>query len=164
VQAALEIRQPRRARRDLVQRYQLFGIWIVQRFQQHAIHNAEDRRVRADSYRDRQQSHRGKHRVAAERAQPIAGVREKFFNGRPAPDAATILFGQRHIPKRPPSRGSSLFSRHSVRHQLLDLLFDVLPNLFRKIFVEPLPREQLFQPTHDSILFEQVSITRASGP
>jgi hypothetical protein len=50
----LKIRKPFRARCDLMQRHQLLGLWIIQWFQQYAIHHGEDRRVRRDSDRDGQ--------------------------------------------------------------------------------------------------------------
>jgi hypothetical protein len=42
-QAILEIRKPCPARRGLVQRYQFFGLRIIERLQHYAAYNAEDR-------------------------------------------------------------------------------------------------------------------------
>jgi ParB family chromosome partitioning protein len=58
------------------------------------------------------------------------------------------------------------FSRHPASNQFLNLLFEVLPNLFGEITVEPPPREHSFKPTHDSILLgtRKQSLIRTSGP
>ena len=54
----LKIRKSFRARSDLMQRHQFLSIRVVQRLQQYAIYDTEDRCVRRDSNRDRQQRDR----------------------------------------------------------------------------------------------------------
>jgi hypothetical protein len=77
-------------------------------------------------------------------------IHEKVFDGRPAPDASAILFDQSHIPELAARGSGGFLSGHAARNQLLDLLFKMLPNLFRELAVDPSTRKQLFDPLHDS--------------
>jgi hypothetical protein len=47
-----------------------------------------------------------------------------------------FLLNQDGIPKLPSRSSGSLFSRHTTRNQFLDLLIEMLPDLFREIIIE----------------------------
>jgi len=73
-QTVPKIGQPGRARRELVQRHQFLRARIIQRFQQYAIHDAEDRGVSADANRNGQQSNRREHGITAQHPQAVAHI------------------------------------------------------------------------------------------
>ena len=120
------------------------------RAQQYSINNAENRGVCPDPEGERQNDDKRKARGFPQRARAVANIHNKALNGWPLPDLAAVLFNQSYIPKLALSGVRCLFSRQAARHQLLNLLFEVFPNLFGKLVVELLPEEQSCEPTHDS--------------
>ena len=80
-------------RADLVQPVR---VPIRQRLQQDRVNDAEDRRVRADSERQRQHRHRSEHRGTTQRAQREADVLPKLTQVLPERVAATLPLVDRH--------------------------------------------------------------------
>src|SRR5258708_846177 len=75
--------------------------------------------------------------VFAKVAEGVEDIHEKVFNGWPPPHRAAVLFDQRYVSKFAAVGGRSFSSSHASGNQLLNLLFKVLLNLFRKLAVEP---------------------------
>src|SRR2546427_72241 len=63
-----------------------------QRPEQHSIHHAEDRGIRADAESEREDGDGGEARILAQYAQAVAKIHEEVFDGWPAPDGAAVLF------------------------------------------------------------------------
>src|ERR1700694_5111415 len=112
------------------------GMRIRQRFEQDRVHRAENRRRSADAKRQREDRDRREAWRAQHVASAVAKIAKKAFNGRPPPDRAAVLFHQSYIPKFAPSSGGSFFSGHATGNEFLDLLLEMLLNLFGKIVVQ----------------------------
>src|SRR6267378_1069897 len=104
--------------------------------QQDAAYHTENCSIQAYSQTECNDHGKTEGRVFPQYAQSIANIHKKVFNGWPPPDCAAVLLNQSYIPKFPSSGGGSFFSGHAARNELLDLLFDVFPNLFREFAVK----------------------------
>ena len=96
--------------------HKLIGIRIGKRLQQHTVDHAEDRRVCADSYRQRQKHSHGKSRRAFQPAEGELDVGQNRFDHGPLPRFAAAFLNDSYVAKFPARRllGSSM------RHSLLD--------------------------------------------
>src|SRR5260370_21640195 len=120
----------------LFQLEQLLRISYRQPLQYDLIDHTEDGSVGADTKSEGEDGDRGEPRVLAQHPQAIADIRDKVLNGWPAPNGTAIFLDQGNIAKFAASSVRRLFPGHPARHQLLDLFFEVLPNLFREITLE----------------------------
>ena len=131
-------------RRRVPHRHEPPRISKRQRPEQHSIHHAEDRGIRADAESEREDGDGGEARILAQYAQAVTKIHEEVFDGWPAPDGAAVLFRQSDIAKLAARGGGSFFSRHAGGNEFRDLFFEVFLNLFGKIVVETATGKQLF--------------------
>ena len=64
-------------------RNDVVGIVVRQRFEQHGVHDAEHRRVRADSQRERQDHDRRKSRIPQQQPAAVLDIAEQSFHTTP---------------------------------------------------------------------------------
>ncbi len=90
---------------------------------------AEDRGVRADAERERQDDDRGEPGIAPERAQRVAHVLVDLFQSRPRPHRARRFFRQRDVAERDQRLPARFVRRHAaidvVLHFALEVIADV---------------------------------------
>ena len=123
---------------------------VIQRLQQYAIYDAEDRCVRRDSNSNRQQSDYGKYGAMAQCSQTVTDVEEDTFKGWPSPNFTRVLLDQMHIAKLAPRGMNGFFPRHAICDEFLNFFVEMRLNFFRQLVVELLSREHLPQPIHSS--------------
>jgi hypothetical protein len=86
----------------------------------------------------------GEARTLAQYSNGEAKVREKAFDGGPAPGFAAVAFNERDIAKLAAGRGGGFFSGDPVCDEFLDFFFEVFADLVGEVVVEAVPQEQLF--------------------
>src|SRR5262249_17987809 len=111
--------------------HQLLGAVIRQRAQQHTIHDAEDRRSRADAQRQGEHGDQAESRAAAQNAQAIANVLKQSAHPISSPDLSRHFLGQAYVALCAPGGiagpARALPPRHPVlrRHAQVTLNFVV---------------------------------------
>src|SRR5882762_6805241 len=86
----------------IVDRYQSVGLRIRQGAKQDAVHDAEDRCVRANSQHQRQNRQRGESRIPAYHTQSVSQVLPQIFQPHAFPHVSRDVFHQSHISKLSP--------------------------------------------------------------
>src|SRR4029077_20148351 len=117
------------ARTLYLQLKQVVRILDRQHPQHDGINETKDCRVCANSKSECQNNNHREAPGFAQHPQGVTDINEKIFDGRPTPHGAAVFFGQRDIPELASSCVRCLFPGHSASNQLLDLFFEVLPNL-----------------------------------
>src|SRR5580704_18894413 len=92
---------------------------------QGTIDDAENRGVRADSERQRQNRNRRESRILPQDAKPKLHVGPNPLDRTPSPNISSVALGQRKISKLPPRLMLSFPPLHPPAHQFLDALFQM---------------------------------------
>ena len=127
--------------------HQSVGLRVRQRLEQHAVHDAEDRGVRADAECQRQHRHGGERRRPPEHAQRIrdilAEIREELHASNVTRvvgvDVAAIVLRVLEISEPPARLVQRRFGRGSLGHELLCPHVQMKAQLFLDVVVD-LPR------------------------
>src|ERR1700730_11532054 len=89
------------------------------------VDKPEDCRVCADAEGEGEDGDGGEARVFAEDSEAIANIRDKAFNGWPAPDFAAVLFHQSEIAEFAACGVRGFFPRHAACDEVFDFFFEV---------------------------------------
>src|ERR1700733_7018724 len=127
--------------------HQLLGMWIGKRLQQHRIDDAEDRSVRADTQRERENGHRGKSGTLAQHAQSKSHILPKRFEESDAVHAIYLLSNQSGISQFSFSGAACIVWRHSTRNIFLRFSFDVSCKFARALLI-PFCSPKKSRPAH----------------
>ena len=115
--------------KPIAEQHQLRRFVHRQRFQQHRVHQSEDRRVRTNPKRQRQQGHHRDSRAACHPSQSVVHVLKKILQPLPSPRRPAFLPQHRRIAKSPARRGAGIIRCHARLHLLLAAQFQVQPHL-----------------------------------
>jgi hypothetical protein len=130
----------------LPQVHNAVGFGIRERAQEHAVDDAENRRVGADADRQREDRHRGEAGMTAQRAQAVADVAREMLDGAGAElvprSLAHLLYPAEPDHRLPPR----FVRRHAGAAVLLGLLLDVEADLVVEPVLDPAPEDQRTQP------------------
>ena len=112
------------------------GVAIGKWAQQHAVHDGEDRRARADPERECERGNNRETRCAPQESQRVAGVASKLVEPGDAPGVATLVLPALDAAHRPQGQCSCLVGRHSARDVLLDLAFYMVAELLVELLLD----------------------------
>ena len=120
----------------VVQDDELVAVLVGQRPQQHAVDDAEDRRVGADAERHRHDDDESEARIAAEAAQAVADVLRGDFDEPRQPVVAHVVLDAVNRAEDPLRLAPGGVGRHAFREVLLDQHVDVVAQLCIELTLE----------------------------
>src|SRR5262245_2343607 len=108
--------------------------WI----EEHYIDDAEERRVRADAERQRDDGNQGEPGFLHQHPDAVMQVLSQFFEPSPTPHLARHLFDQTDVAEFSARRGPGFLSRGAALHQVALRHFEMRLNLFFEFVIPPL--------------------------
>src|ERR1700736_5357187 len=130
--------------------YQAFGSCIWQRAEQNMVHNGEDDCVRADAQGQAEHRHKREGRTLAQHASRIMEIPPYSIEQRKYPFVAGFFTQHRGVAELALCGVPGFFAGHSLTHQLLRLLAQVLPQFLFEFAIETGPAKQVKKAAHDS--------------
>src|SRR5262245_30581666 len=140
-----------RERRLLSQNDQLPALLIVIREPTHAVPHAEDRRVRANAQRQRQDRQQREPRIAAQYARAEPHVLPQRFERAVAFDIAALFFESLNPAKTAQGRLAGLFRAHPAPHVLLGLHLQMEAQLAIHLPLRPFDPEHRAQAARQTV-------------
>ena len=130
--------------------------------QDDGVDDAEDRGIRANAQRERQDAGQRERRRFAKLPEREANVGEHVLDGEEAPYLAPFLFHARDVAEGAPGGQSGILPGNPARHERIGLLVQVLSYLFGEILFEPTPLNEIPHPADHGFTGDRTSLMPSS--
>ncbi len=130
---------------------QLFRFRIWQRTQQHGIDDAEDRRVRADAQRQREDGNQGESGILQQHSRAVTKILQQVLDEADSSHIAAFLLSLLNTAQGAQGSVARLLRCHAFSDIFLNLPLEVIADLLVQFLLDLLAAEQGAQPQRDRV-------------